>query len=72
MITSAEHDGPTLNLPYILGTKCIWALPLEFTENNGLASLGRLQTILLCQSALNFDPPSASNFDPPQVVVFSC
>jgi hypothetical protein len=25
-----------------------------------------------CQSALNFDPPSASNFDPPQVVVFSC
>jgi len=25
-----------------------------------------------CQSALNFDPPSASKIDPPQVVVFSC
>ena len=24
-----------------------------------------------CQSALNFDPPSASNFDPPPAVIFS-
>ena len=25
-----------------------------------------------CQSAFNFDPPSASKFDPPQAVNFSC
>lgn len=25
---------------------------------------------LRCQSAFNFDPPSASNFDPPQLVSF--
>jgi hypothetical protein len=24
----------------------------------------------VCQSAFNFDPPSASNFDPPQLVSF--
>lgn len=38
----------------------------------GKASDAVFQTGDGCQSASNFDPPSASKIDPPQAVVFSC
>jgi hypothetical protein len=46
MAVSKESVVPQEFRPQLLKSKCVWELPVEFSENKGLSTLGLLQTIL--------------------------